>query len=194
MRRVVANLVFVAVLALGLLAAAVVAAALHLDLRPVAGRSPQAGAGPAITSPPARLMIPSIGVDSALQPLGLLSDGTLQPPTAWDVAGWYRGGVVPGALGPAVIIGHVDSNTGEAVFFRLRELRPGGKVLVQRQDGRTLEFVVDSSDRYPKAGFPTAAVYGATTSPVLRLITCTGRFDQGTGSYLDNLVVSAHLI
>ena len=193
MRRVVANLVFVTVIALGLITAGIVASVLGLDLRHVVARPPQRAAAPASTSPPVRLVIPVIGVDAALQPLGLLPDGSLQAPTDWGVAGWYRG-VVPGALGPAVIIGHVDSYTGQAVFFRLRQLHPGDKVLVRRQDGRSLVFVVDASDRYPKTRFPTAAIYGATATPVLRLITCTGRFDQGTGNYVDNLVVSAHLI
>ena len=33
--------------------------------------------------------------------------------------------------------------------------------------------------------------YGATTAPVLRLITCAGGFGRASGSYRDNLVVSA---
>jgi hypothetical protein len=194
MRRFVANLIFVVVAAIGLVTAGIVGTVLGLDVPHVVARPRHVTTAPATTSPPVRLVIPLIGVDSALQPLGLLPDGSLQPPTAWAVAGWYRGGVIPGAVGPAVIIGHVDSYSGPAVFFRLRDLRPGDAVLVRRQDGGALVFMVDASDRYPKSHFPTAAVYGATATPVLRLITCTGEFDRSTGNYLDNLVVSAHLI
>ena len=46
---------------------------------------------------------------------------------------------------------------------------------------------------YPKDQFPTAAVYGPTPVPELRLITCTGEFDRAAHSYLDNLVVTARL-
>jgi sortase (surface protein transpeptidase) len=137
--------------------------------------------------------VPSIGIDSSLQALGLLPDGTLQPPSQWQQAGWYSRGTVPGRIGPAVIAGHVDSVSGPAVFFRLRDVAVGAGILIRRQDGRTLTFVVDDVREYPKDRFPTATVYGPTADAELRLITCTGEFDYRTRSYLDNLVVSAHL-
>jgi hypothetical protein len=79
------------------------------------------------------------------------------------------------------------------VFYRLGGLRPGDVLRVALGSGRRLTFVVDSVRRYPKARFPTEAVYGPTPDPQLRLVTCTGTFDTQAGSYLDNLVVSAHL-
>ncbi len=100
---------------------------------------------------------------------------------------------MPGRLGPAVIAGHVDSRSGPAVFYRLRELRPGDLVVVERADGTRLRFLVERVDRFPKAGFPTAAVFGPVPSAALRLITCAGDFDRASGHYLDNLVVSARL-
>jgi sortase (surface protein transpeptidase) len=145
-------------------------------------------------SRPTRLSIPSIGVDTALQPLHLLADGSLEPPTQWARAGWYADGVRPGQVGPAVIAGHIDSTSGPAVFFRLHALRPGDAVRVRMRDGRMLRFVVDGVRRYPKSRFPTGAVYGPTPDPQLRLVTCTGAFDAQAGSYLDNLVVSAHYV
>ena len=145
------------------------------------------------TSPPVRLSIAAIGVDTALQSLSLLPDGTLQPPTQWNEAGWYAKGVLPGNIGPAVIAGHVDSVSGPAVFFRLRDLRVGDLITVRRRDGTVLKFEVDEIHAYLKAEFPSSVVYGPTAEPELRLITCTGDFDSQAGSYLQNLVVSAHL-
>jgi hypothetical protein len=144
-------------------------------------------------SAPVRLSITAIGVDTPLESLELRSDGTLAAPREWNRAGWYAAGVRPGAPGPAVIAGHVDSTTGPAVFFKLRLLRVGDLVTVRRTDGSTAKFVVDNVHAYPKAQFPTSDVYGPTPVPELRLVTCTGDFDAGAGSYLDNLVVSAHL-
>ena len=152
--------------------------------------SPRA-AGPA--DRPVRIAIDSIGVSSLLESVNLDQAGSLQPPSRWEEAGWYARGVVPGSTGPAVIAGHVDSVSGPAVFFRLRELRVGDQVRVTRRDHRVLTFVVDDVQSYPKAVFPTQAVYGPTPLPVLRLVTCTGDFDYRAHSYLDNLVVSAHL-
>ena len=74
---------------------------------------------------PVRLQIPAIGVSTPLVKLGRLPDGSLEVPKDWDTAGWYDGGPRPGQPGPAVILGHVDSKTGPAVFYRLRALRPG---------------------------------------------------------------------
>jgi Sortase domain len=92
-----------------------------------------------------------------------------------------------------VIAGHVDSRTGPAVFYRLRELRPGQAVLVERADGTRLRFVVEQARSYPKASFPTGDVFGPVPSAALRLITCGGDFDRARGSYRDNLVVFAGL-
>lgn len=155
--------------------------------------SPSAAAGLAV-SDPVHLSVPSIGVETGLQPLHLLADGTLESPSSWNVAGWYSGGIKPGQIGPAVIAGHIDSTKGPAVFYRLNKLVVGDQAIVTEQDGAVLTFVVDDLQSYPKSGFPAAAVYGPTPYPQLRLITCTGDFDYATHNYLDNLVVSAHLV
>ena len=142
-------------------------------------------------SAPVRLEIPAIGVTSALVRLGLNADGTMQVPGDFQAAGWFTGAPQPGQLGPALIAGHVDSRTGPAVFYHLRDLRPGDEVRVVRADRRVVRFRVDSLASYPKQALPDDAVYGATTSPALRLITCAGAFDRSRHSYRDNLVVSA---
>ena len=122
-----------------------------------------------------------------------MPDHSLQPPSHWNEAGWYADGVRPGDPGPAIVVGHVDSVSGPAVFYRLRDLRPGAVALIRLRTGRTLTFVIDTVQVYPKDQFPSAAVYGPTALPELRLITCTGDFDRNAHGYVDNLVVSAHL-
>jgi hypothetical protein len=148
-------------------------------------------ASPPRASPPVRITIPAIGVDAAVGPLGLDRAGALQPPRDFADAGWWTGGARPGERGAAVIAGHVDSYTGPAVFFRLGELRRGDLITVERADGSRVAFRVAWSARYPKERFPTAAVYGPTRAPALRLITCSGAFDRARGHYLDNTVVYA---
>ncbi|MET8148051.1 class F sortase [Actinoplanes sp. NPDC005259] len=143
-----------------------------------------------LSGPPTRLRVRSIGVDTALETLRLGPDGELRPPEDFDQAGWYADGTAPGDLGPAVLAGHVDSKRGPAVFFRLRELRPGDRIEVLR-GGRTLNFTVTTTAWYPKTAFPTDQVYGPTPDRQLRLITCGGVFDRSLRSYRDNLVVYA---
>jgi Sortase domain len=153
------------------------------------GRPAPSGSG----SPPVRLDIPAIGVATPLVRLGLEADGGMQVPADFGRAGWFTGGPAPGQVGPSVIAGHVDSRTGPAVFYRLRELRPGQAILIERADGSRLRFVVEQARSYPKDGFPTAAVFGPVPEAALRLITCAGDFDRARGSYRDNLVVFARL-
>jgi len=140
---------------------------------------------------PVALTIPAIGVQTSLVKLGLTAAGALQVPPSTTVAGWYTGSPRPGAIGSAVIAGHIDSYSGPGVFFRLSQLRPGDHVYVRRADGTLAVFRVTAVRSYAKNQFPTQAVYGATPDAELRLITCGGTFDSQTGSYLGNTVVFA---
>jgi hypothetical protein len=142
---------------------------------------------------PVRLWIPAIAVSTRLVRLGRLPDGSLEVPHDWDTAGWYDRGPRPGQPGPAVILGHVDSRAGPAVFFRLRELRPPDIIRVGLADGRILVFRVQRVRRYPKDRFPAEAVYLPTLNRELRLITCGGAFDYASRNYRDNIVVYATL-
>lgn len=142
---------------------------------------------------PRRLRIPTIGVDSELQVLDRNADGSIEVPLEWDVAGWFGEGPAPGERGPAVILGHVDSQTGPAVFYRLRELRQGNAIFVKHAQGRVTKFLVDRVEQFDKNSFPTKAVYFPTLKPELRLITCGGDFDPISGHYRDNIIVFASL-
>jgi sortase (surface protein transpeptidase) len=150
-------------------------------------------ASPEPVAVPISLAIPAIGVQTSLIRLALTATGELQVPTSTRVAGWYTGGPLPGQTGAAVIAGHVDSRAGPAVFYRLRLLRPGELVYVRRADGSLAVFRVSAVREYAKSQFPTAAVYGPVPDAQLRLITCGGTFEQATGHYLSNVIVSATL-
>ena len=146
---------------------------------------------------PVSVAIPAIDVESDLMRLGLNGDGTVEvPPLAEDdQAGWYEGGPAPGAVGPAVILGHVDSQEwGPGIFFDLGALRAGDEIAVTREDGSVATFAVDRVERHRKDDFPTIEVYGNTDDAQLRLITCGGDFDSGARSYEDNVIVFASLV
>jgi len=140
---------------------------------------------------PVRLRIPAARVDSVLERVGRAADGTMQLPSSAAAAAWYAQGPRPGQPGPAVLIGHVDWDSGPAVFFHLRELRPGAAVYVDRADGSTATFRVTGSARVPKDRFPTDLVYAPSLEPSLRLVTCGGSFDYATRNYRDNVIVFA---
>ena len=139
---------------------------------------------------PVSIAIPAAGVDARVVPVGLRADRTMEVPEV-DLAGWYEPGPRPGEAGPAVIVGHVDSREGPAVFFRLGELRRGDRIVVGQQGGGGRSFVVERVERRPKEALPTERIWNRTSEPVLRLITCGGGFDRSTGHYRDNLIVFA---
>jgi sortase (surface protein transpeptidase) len=146
---------------------------------------------PRVAPHPPRIEIPAIKVKAHAVALGKTSDNRLEVPTNWSEVGWWSGGPMPGDSGPAVVVGHVDSKAGPAVFYRLRELRAGDVVKFVRPDRSTARFVVERARSYSKTSFPTAAVYGPTRDRELRLVTCGGSFDWSTGHYRDNLIVFA---
>jgi sortase (surface protein transpeptidase) len=193
------------VLGAGLIMAGAGAAGLALTRQPVAAHYAAAPTLPAPTGPiaaapqqrsarvslPIALTIPSIGVQTSLIHLGLTADGALQVPQSTAVAGWYTGSPPPGAIGPAIIAGHIDSRAGPGVFFRLSSLRPGDRVYVRRADGTLAVFRVTLVRQFPKDSFPASAVYGPAPDPELRLITCGGTFDPQLREYLSNTIVYA---
>jgi sortase (surface protein transpeptidase) len=151
-------------------------------------RSPQRAAA---VPEPVRVRIPSLGVNSPLERLGRSNGGTVEVPVHWGRAGWYRNGPRPGEHGAAVILGHVDSPTGPAVFAGLAGLRAGARVLVTRADGSSVAFRVTRVEQRRRSRFPVKAVYWPTLRPELRLVTCGGQYDRARGGYQSNVIVFA---
>ncbi len=110
----------------------------------------------------------------------------------WSTSGWTRtgrwrcratppspagspAGAAPGALGPAVIAGHVTWNGAPGGVPPPG--RPAARTTRSRSPGATAGPPSSPSAGWPgspKAQFPTQAVYGAIDHAGLRLITCGG--------------------
>src|SRR6185436_12507379 len=120
-------------------------------------------------SQPVRLTVARLKIRTDVTASGLAPDGTVEvPPLSRPKAvNWYSPGPSPGEIGPAVLLGHVDSRSGPAVFYSLGLMRPGDLIAVARKDGTTARFAVDQVTTVPKDRFPTAKVYGDLTYPGL---------------------------
>ncbi len=160
-------------------------------LTPVGTPAPLPKAAPLAVPLPVALQIPAIEVRTRLIRLGLTRQGTLQVPSSPSVAGWYTSSPRPGEIGSSIIAGHIDSYVGPGIFYRLRELRPGNRIYVRQADGKLAVFQVTAVHQYPKAHFPTTAVYGPVPDAELHLITCGGTYDYATHTYLSNIVVDS---
>jgi sortase (surface protein transpeptidase) len=148
---------------------------------------------PADMPTPELISIPAIGVRAPVISLGLNSDGTLEVPSIASETGWFRDGPEPGEPGASVLVGHVSSGAGPAVFYHLRALRRGDEIKISLEDGSTVRFTVRSSFSAPKNRFPTDRVYRHGGPPTLHLITCDGAFDYTTRHFVDNYIVVADL-
>lgn len=143
---------------------------------------------------PQQVEIPAINVKAPVTTLNLNADGSLQVPEHDNEVGWYTGSPAPGAIGPSVMVGHLDSVRGAAVFANLHKLKPGDTIKILRKDNTTVEYKVESLETYPQNQFPSDKVYGALDYPGLRLITCIGTYSRLIGRYSDNLVVYARMV
>ncbi|MET9954640.1 class F sortase [Streptomyces sp. NPDC006339] len=152
-------------------------------------------AAPMPRSLPVRVKVPAAGVDTGpVLRLGLNADGTVEVPSVGqaDRIGWYEKGVTPGETGPAILIGHYDTAQGPAVLKDVGRIRVGDRITVTRADGTDAVFRVRELEQVAKKAFPTGKVYGDTSRPELRLITCGGELVDGHRP--DNIVVYADLV
>ncbi|MGH2546783.1 MAG: class F sortase [Actinomycetota bacterium] len=166
----------------GVLAAIGVHSARPADLEPVSE-----------AQPPLRVLIPRVGVNARIIPVGVETTGTMEVPADVRTVGWYRYGPSPGLPGSTVLIGHVDSRAaGPGVFIGLLELQPGDRIRVLSSGRRWESFEVVARNLWEKERLPEQ-LFSREGDPVLTLITCGGSFDSAAGRYTHNVVVTAIL-
>jgi len=142
---------------------------------------------------PVRLVVPDVGIDAPVDPVGVIPDGLLQLPDDIRRVGWYRFGPVPGQpQGSAVLAGHVDSwNQGLGALSRLRSVEPGQRIAVTDAAGQITRWQVGTRQLVVKQQLPLPDLFARSGPPRLVLLTCGGPFDERLRSYRDNLVVVA---
>ncbi|TMC22507.1 MAG: class F sortase [Chloroflexi bacterium] len=125
----------------------------------------------------ARLVIPAIGVDAPVEPVGVQTNSTLAVPTKNQSAGvgWYAYGPFPGERGSAVVDGHLDRPGGSpAVFWDLHNLHEGDEVKVIDSNGKVFHFRVIRLATYSPTTAPLTSIFGNTDGFFLNLVTCAG--------------------
>jgi LPXTG-site transpeptidase (sortase) family protein len=162
--------------------------------RPERGNAaaPESAPGTAQDPPPRRVLVPRAGLDAEVGPVGVTDRGDMAVPDDPSMAGWYRYGPAPGgARGSAVLVGHVDSESGDlGEFLALYDVRRGDRVEVRRAGGEPVHYRVVSRVTVPKDDLPPSA-FRRSGAPVLTLITCAPPYEPERGGYVSNLVVTA---
>jgi sortase (surface protein transpeptidase) len=144
---------------------------------------------------PKYLTISKININSAVESVGLDSQGRMDVPKGADNVGWYNLGAKPGQKGNVVFDGHLDKATGEpAVFWNLKKVLPGDTIAVSDDQGQRYTYKVTQTKSYPWDNFPLQDVFGPTDKSRLNLITCSGAWDKQTQNYSTRTVVYSELI
>lgn len=142
---------------------------------------------------PARLEIPDLGIDVAVQAVGLDEEGNMALFDDPSIAAWYRWGPSPASeAGSTVIAAHVDSLEYDLLpFARLKDAPAGTRIIVTDAAGTRHTYAVESLTLSEKAAVDWAAAFARTGPPRLTLVTCGGEFDTEHRRYLSNLLISA---
>jgi Sortase domain len=151
--------------------------------------------GPLAANAPVRLSIPRIGLDAAVESLGIVGSGLMDVPRALADVGWLSSGPVPGSAGNSVLAGHLDGYAGQpAAFWLLGALKSGDRITVTTASGAVRIFIVTRVMRYDSARIPLLSVFGPGRQANLNLITCAGPYVRSDGGYRDRLVVYSTLL
>ncbi|HET6262885.1 MAG TPA: class F sortase [Chloroflexia bacterium] len=144
---------------------------------------------------PTYLTIPTMGVVSKVEHVGVDKNNNMDIPKEAMNVGWFKPGTIPGNPGNSVIDGHLNwYGVAEAVFFHLDKLKAGDRVYVRDDKGRDRAFVVTKQVVCAWNNCPLMDVFGPTKQTRLNLITCQGTFDRATQNYEKRLVVFTEMV
>lgn len=148
----------------------------------------------ASSSPPSRIIIPKINLDTDVEKVGITYSGNMSTPKKIFNTGWYKYGTIPGDKGSAVIDGHVDNGFGlPGVFANLKNLTPGDHIYIEREDGSKITFIVFDIQKYYYTEVPREVLFNRNDGVYLNLITCDGEWISEAKTSDHRLVVYAKL-
>ncbi len=142
---------------------------------------------------PARLLVDGLGIDAAVDAVGVEDDGSMVVPAEIDRVGWYRFGPTAGAdRGNVVLAGHVDAaGEGPGALFDLRGVEVGSVLTVVDEAGDEHDYEVVGRETIVKDVLPVDDIFARDGEHRLVVVTCGGPFIPELSSYRDNVVVTA---
>jgi sortase A len=146
---------------------------------------------------PKYISIPAIGIpNTEVIKLGLMSNGEIATPDNIFQTGWYDGSSQPGQPGAMFIYGHVSSWTSNGIFYNLKQLKAGDKIVITTGNNTVYTYQVVNSKVYGYTSVPMNTVLAPVSSdkPGLNLMTCTGSVIKGTSEFNERLVVYTSLV
>lgn len=146
-----------------------------------------------ITSP-ARLVIPKIGVNAAVESIGQDRQGVLGLPKAYNNIAWYKQSARPGKPGNALMWGHLNGAGGPAVLWKLKKLKIGDQLTVKDENGNRIKFRVTRKQSFPYNRLPKQDLFGPSKTARLNIVTCDGVWSRASRNYSHRLIIFAELV
>ena len=173
---------------------------IKVDERPVTVQANQEWTVPA--SHPRYISIPKLGIENArIVQLGIIKKtGQLDAPVSIHDAGWYNGSALPGKGGAMLMDGHNGGPNFGGIFEKLRELKNGDEIIIERGDGKKLTYVVkdnrdmnvkDINDPSNKWGMATMTNSIEAGKEGLNIITCVGQWDERSQTFNERTMLRA---
>lgn len=173
---------------------------IKVDERPVTVQAKQEWTVPA--SHPRYISIPKLGIENArIVQLGIIKKtGQLDAPVSIHDAGWYNGSALPGKGGAMLMDGHNGGPNFGGIFEKLRELKNGDEIIIERGDGKKLTYVVkdnrdmnvkDINDPSNKWGMATMTNSIEAGKEGLNIITCVGQWDERSQTFNERTMLRA---
>ena len=153
----------------------------------------QATPAPAETIPaPVRVQVEGTGIDLEVVPVGIEDNGAMTIPNNHVQAGWYKYGPAPGSdAGSSVLAAHVDSRTEVLPIAGLKDITPGTRVTVTREDGSQVVYQTQQVENIAKRSLDGHRLFDRTGDHLLKLVTCGGKWLDTENDYEDNVVLTA---
>ncbi|MCE5236270.1 MAG: class F sortase [Clostridiaceae bacterium] len=121
-------------------------------------------------------------------PSNVDEDGRMEVIDRPDAASWLELGPAPGEEGNAVVAGHRSLKHVAGTFQALWDIKVGGAVVIEFEDGRQQWFYVGTINRYPFNEVPLEVMdFGGPSR--LTLITCVGDWNSTAGTSSERFVV-----
>ncbi|KIL45848.1 class F sortase [Jeotgalibacillus soli] len=87
----------------------------------------------------------------------------------------------------------MDGEKSPGIYWDIKELKRGDKIIVENEDGKSLTFTVTNSEIYDRNHAPIQEIFGIFSKKRLNLITCTCHFDREAQNYVECIVVNTEL-
>ncbi len=156
---------------------------------PIRQATPEAAAA---VPAPVRVQVEGTGIDLEVVPVGVEDNGAMTIPDNHVQAGWYEYGPAPGSdEGSSVLAAHVDSQTEVLPIAGLKNVTPGTRVIVTREDGSQIVYQAQQVENIAKRSLDGHSLFNRTGDHVLKLVTCGGKWLDTENDYEDNVVLTA---